>query len=48
MSRKFKVSLNSGANHASARVTELTLEDIGIDEHEWDGMSEEEKDEVMK
>lgn len=48
MSRKFKVSLDSGANHASARVTELTLEDIGIEEHEWDGMPEEEKDKVMK
>lgn len=48
MARKFKVSLDSGANHASARVTEFTLEYIGIEDDEWDGMSEEEKDEVMK
>ncbi|MDM3290215.1 hypothetical protein OGW02_11255 [Citrobacter sp. Ce105] len=48
MTRKFKVLLDSGANCKSARVTEITLDDIGIEESEWDSMPEKEKDEVMK
>lgn len=48
MTRKFKVSLDSGANCQSARVTELTLDDIGFEDAEWDSMTEDEKDVVMK
>jgi hypothetical protein len=48
MTRKFKVSLDSGANHQSARVTELTLDDVGFEDAEWDSMTVDEKDVVMK
>lgn len=48
MGRKFRVYLDSGANIQSKYETEIDLDDIGIESDEWDGMSEEEKDEVMK
>lgn len=43
MTRKFKISLDSGANIHSAKVTEITLDELGIESEEWDVMSEEEK-----
>ena len=48
MSRKFKVFLNSGANIHSKYETTTSLEELGIGEDVWDGMTEEERDEVMR
>ena len=48
MTRKFKVSLDSGANHRSERVTEVTLDEIGATEEEWDSMPEDAKDKLMQ
>lgn len=48
MGRKFRVYLDSGANIQSKYETEIDLDDIGIESDEWDGMSEKEKNEVMK
>lgn len=48
MSKKFKVWLDSGANHVSRREQEITLEDIGISDEEWDAMAEEKQEDVMK
>lgn len=48
MGRKFKFYLDSGANIHSKYEQVVELDDIGLDEEEWDGMTTEEKDEVMK
>jgi len=48
MSRKFKVFLDSGANINSTYRTEVELDDIGVSSEEWDAMSDDEKDEVMR
>lgn len=48
MSRKFRVFLNSGANIHSKYETTTTLEDLGIEDDEWDAMPEAEKEEAMR
>lgn len=48
MTRKFKVSLDSGANHCSARETEVTLDELGVTEGEWDSMAVDAKDKLMQ
>ena len=48
MSRKFKVFLDSGANIHSRYETTVSLEELGIEEDVWDGMTEEERDEAMR
>lgn len=46
--KKFKVWLNSGANAYSEYSTEVTTEDIGANDEEWDDMSEEDKEYIMR
>lgn len=48
MTRKFKVFNDSGANIYSKYETTVSLEELGIEEDVWDGMTEEERDEVMR
>ncbi|EQB0486243.1 DUF7167 family protein [Cronobacter turicensis] len=49
MGRKFKVWLDSGANIYSKYEQVVDLEDdLGIDSEEWDQMTDEGKEEVMK
>lgn len=48
MTRKFKVWLDSGANIHSKREQTISLEEIGIEDDEWERMTEEEQDEAMK
>ncbi|EOU3311727.1 hypothetical protein ACNVJZ_001493 [Cronobacter sakazakii] len=49
MGRKFKVWLDSGANIHSKYEQVVDLEDdLGIDSEEWDQMTDEGKEEVMK
>lgn len=48
MGRKFKVYLDSGANIHSKYETEVDLEDFDIESDEWDDMSEEEQQEIMR
>jgi len=48
MSKEFKVWCDSGANIHSNYKQEIKLADIGIEDQEWDEMSEEEKDAVMQ
>ena len=48
MSKKFKVWLDSGANHASCREQTVTLEELNISEAEWESMTEEDQEEIMK
>lgn len=48
MGRKFKVFLDSGANIHSKYETKADLDDFGIESDEWDEMSEEEQQEVMR
>ncbi|MFP1808916.1 DUF7167 family protein [Lonsdalea quercina] len=45
---KFKVFCDSGANHQSKYEVEVTTDELGITEAEWDALSEHEQDEVMK
>lgn len=48
MSRTFEVWLDSGANMHSCYKQTVTLDDIGVSEEEWEAMSEEAKDEIMR
>lgn len=48
MSKKFKVWLDSGANCQSSYEQEISLSDIGVEDEEWDAMTSEEQDEVMR
>ena len=48
MSRRFKVFNDSGANIHSKYETTTSLEELGIEEAAWDGMTEEERDETMR
>ena len=48
MSKKFNIWCDSGANAQSCRKQTIYLEDIGVSDQEWDAMSEDEKDELMK
>ena len=48
MSKRFKVFLDSGANIHSKHQTTTSLEELGIEEDVWNGMTEEQRDEVMR
>lgn len=48
MSKRFKVFLDSGANIHSKYETTTSLEELGIEEDVWDGMTEEQRDEAMR
>ena len=48
MSRRFKVWLDSGANHASCREDEISLDDFGMSSDEWDALSDKEKEDLMR
>lgn len=48
MTRKFIVWCDSGANIHSKRRLTLTLEDLGLEDDEFDSMTENEKDEMFK
>lgn len=45
---KFKVWLDSGANIHSCYDQEITLQEIGVSEEDWQGMTEDEQEEVMR
>ena len=47
-SSKFKVWLDSGANHDSAYTTTVSLEEIGFTSEEWAAATESEQEEAMK
>jgi hypothetical protein len=48
MSKKFKVWLDSGANIHSRREAVVTLDQIGISESEWEIMTDDEREDVMR
>ena len=48
MSKKFKVWLDSGANHDSRREEVVSLDDLGISDTEWAEMSEDDRDAAMR
>lgn len=48
MSRKFTFWLDSGANIHSRREETMTLEEMGIDDEEYDAMSEEDRESFFK
>jgi len=48
MAREFEVFLDSGANIHSRYSTNVSLDELGIESDEWDAMSDNEKDEVMR
>ena len=48
MSKKVKVWLDSGASTHSEYSVKISLDDIGISDEEWDEMSDDERDEVMR
>lgn len=48
MGRKFRVWLDSGANHASKYEEVIDIEDIGYSDTAWDALSEERKEDEMR
>ena len=48
MAKRFKVWLDSGANHDSCRKIEVSLDDLGIIDEEWEIMSEDEQEKEMR
>lgn len=48
MTRKFDVWLDSGANAHSCKKETVSLDDLGISDSEWDEMTEDERDAVMR
>ena len=48
MSRKFKTWLDIGTYSGCARKETVTLDELGIADEEWDAMSEDEQNEVMR
>lgn len=48
MSRKFKVWLSSGANHASTYRTTVTLDEVGLTDEDFDAMSDQDKDDFFR
>ena len=48
MSKGLKVWLDSGANCESCHRQELTWDELGITEEEWDAKPEEEQTEIAK
>lgn len=48
MAKKFKVWLDSGANHESCKEQIVSLEEIGISDAQWDAMTDDEKEAEMR
>lgn len=48
MSKKIKYWCDSGANIHSRRDGTTTLDDLGLTEDEWNEMSDDERDEMMR
>lgn len=48
MGRKFRVWLDSGANHSSKYEEVVDLDEIGYTSSAWDALSDERKEEEMK
>ena len=48
MGRKFRVWLDSGANHTSKYEEVIDIEDIGYSNTAWDALSEERKEDEMR
>lgn len=48
MGRKFRVWLDSGANHASKYEEVVDLDDIGYSSDAWDSLSDERREEEMR
>lgn len=48
MSKTFEIWLDSGANIHSCYKQEISLEELGMTDEEWDAMSDEERDEMMR
>jgi hypothetical protein len=48
MSKTFRVWLDSGANVYSCYKRIVSLDELGIEDEEWDSMSEEERESVMR
>ena len=46
--KKFEIWLDSGANIHSKRKVVRTLDDLGLSDDDWLGMSEEEQDDFMR
>lgn len=46
--RKFKVWLDSGANHCSCYEEVVKLSDLGLTSEEWDKMEEGEREALMR
>lgn len=45
---KFKVWLDSGANQHSMRLVTTSLDELAITADEWNNLSDEEQEEIMK
>jgi hypothetical protein len=48
MGKKFKTWLDSGANIHSCNRQEIDIEEFGLDNAEWDEMTDEDKTDFMK
>lgn len=48
MAKKFKVWLDSGANHDSCLEQVVSLDDLGISDEKWCSMSEDEREKEMR
>lgn len=48
MSKKFKVWLDSGANHQSSYEQFITLDEVGLSDEDWEDMDEDEREDVMR
>lgn len=48
MSKRFKVFLDSGANIHSKYETTTSLEELGIYEVDWNGMSQAQRENIMR
>lgn len=48
MTKKFRVWLDSGANHDSCREQIISLTDLNISDEQWDSMGEEDRENEMR
>jgi hypothetical protein len=48
MSKKIKFWCDSGANAFSSKKGETTLDELGLTEAEWDSMTDDERDDLMR
>lgn len=48
MSKKIKYWCDSGANIHSCRKGETSLDELGLTEDEWNAMSDDERDDMMR